>query len=201
MKTTSNLWINILALVIGILLLIFAEQSTLFTSIVCIIGILFIIACAIALITAFLPPKDALGIRHINWFMVVAGAVGLAFGICLVAVPDFFASAIIYTFGVIMILAGVMAFAYLINNRDFMDGSWGLYIIPSLVIITGIIVIILGSPHLLNTAAAIITGIALVIYAANGFLGLLKYRSHSKRLIGNQAPEVVKSIDEIKNQN
>lgn len=198
MKTTSNLWINILALVVGILLLIFAEQSSLFTSIVCIIGILFIIACAIALITAFLPPKDANGIRHINWFMVFAGAVGLAFGICLVAVPGFFASAIIYTLGGIMILAGIMAFAYLINNRDYMDGSWGLYIIPSLIIITGIIVIILGTPHMLNTAAAIITGIALVIYAANGFWGLLKYRSHAKRLKSQKGPEIVKSIDEIK---
>ncbi len=185
MKTTNNIWINLFALAAGILLLVFANESTLFTSIVSIIGILFIVPSAIAFIVTILPPKNPDGTRTVNWFTVFATALGLAFGICLVAVPSFFAAAIIYTLGAILIIAGLAGIGFLVNARDGAGKSILLYIIPALATITGIIIIILGRPRLLDHAAAIISGIALILFSVNGFWACIKNRQTKKIKINN----------------
>lgn len=180
MKSTNNIWLNLFALAAGILLLVFANETALFTSIVSIIGILFIVPCAIAFIITVLPPKNPDGSRTVNWFTVFACSLGLAFGICLVAIPGFFASAIIYTLGGILIIAGLAGIGFLINTRDGAGKSIFLYLIPCLVTITGIVVIILGRPRLLDQAAAIITGVALIIFSVNGFWAVIKNRQTKK---------------------
>lgn len=185
MKTNSSILLNLFAFAAGILLLIFANETALFTSIVIIIGILFIIPSAIAFILSLLPQKNPDGKRPVNWFTVFATALGVAFGICMVAVPSFFASAIIYTFGGILIIAGLMGIAYLINARDGVGSTIMLYLIPSLVTITGITVIILGRPRLLDQAAAIITGIALILYSINGFWVFIRNRAMARNITEN----------------
>lgn len=177
MNGSNSLWINFFAFAAGLLLLIFSGETALFSTIVIILGILFIIPCVIGFIISVFPPRDSNGVRQFNWFTAFSSALGLVFGICLVAVPEFFATAIIYTFGALLILAGLVGIAYLVNAREGAGSSGILYIIPSLIIIAGIVIIVLGRPHILDRIAAIVTGASLLLFSLNGFWAFIRNRS------------------------
>ena len=103
-----------------------------------------------------------------NWATLIAGIAGLALGIWMLCSPAFFIKAIIYTLGAILVLSGIMQIAAIYSASRPLKPLMLWFIIPVLTLIAGLVVILLG-PEKVSALAGLITGIALVVYSANGF--------------------------------
>lgn len=174
MKSKSTCILTYLAtLAIGILLLIFTGRADLFKTIVIITGILFIIPSLIAIIYSWIPAKNVMGQKTSRpWYISLAGIAGLVFGILLLCLPSFFAGYIIYTLGIVLILAGLTQIIYFAASAAVFGVSKLYHLVPWITIACGIAVIILG-PKYISDIVTIITGIFLICYAINGFTELL----------------------------
>lgn len=183
MKSTQYLISYIFTLIIGLLLLIYWQQTDIFRIIVIVIGCCFIIPSLAGLFMGFAGKKQADGSRTSRpWYVGTSAIAGLVGGVLLVAIPDFFVHYLIYTFGIILVFAGIMQILYLSAvGRDIGGMPPGWYVMPWLIVATGLAVIIIG-PATLAKAATIITGIALVLYSLNGLLSASAHKLTSHRL-------------------
>lgn len=171
MKNTSYIVSYIFTLIVGVLLLIYWNAVNIFQIIIIAIGCCFILPSLIGLFLGFSGKKNPDGTRSSRpWYVGISSIAGLIGGVLLVAMPDFFVHYLIYTFGVIMVVAGIIQILFLsVEGRDIggMPASW--FIMPWLTVATGIAVIIIG-PERLSHAATIVTGVALTLYSVNGLL-------------------------------
>lgn len=172
MKGKNYLITYLSALVIGILLLIFHDRDALYNTVVLVIGILIALPSLILLITELArKPKGDSSPGYagaIRWSSAVAALAGVAFGIWMIVNPALFVSAIIYTLGAILILVGLAQMFAIYLAAKPLRPAIGWYVIPILTLLAGIVIIILG-PAKVSSCAGLITGIMLVVYAANGF--------------------------------
>ena len=189
MKNSNYSAVYIAALIIGAILVLANGSDHLYQGIVITIGVLVLATSGYMLISAFVRRNrpDLTGVNH-PWYLYVAGAAGLSFGIWLLCMPGFFIGAAVYTFGVVMVIVGFLQvlFIYAGKKRATMSGWW--YITPWLVIAAGFVVIFIG-PAKLGTAANIITGVALVIYGINGLLSVGTSTVKNKRIDREEARE------------
>lgn len=172
MKSGSYILTYLSALIIGILLLVFHSDSTLFEGIVITIGILFIVPSAAVLVSAFIPRKDASGQALPRpWLEIVCGGLGFVLGLWMLCDPSFFISFTVYTLGAILILLGLAGVIYLIlASRPYNANPWW-YIMPALTLCAGVIVIVCG-PDSVASFSVILTGVTLIGYAVNGLASL-----------------------------
>ncbi|MDE7343533.1 MAG: DUF308 domain-containing protein [Muribaculaceae bacterium] len=171
MKSKNYVITYLSALAIGILLLVYYQQQALYHTIVIVIGALIAIPSLVLLLTMLLrrrPAGQTSGASAIVVATEVASAVGLAFGIWMICSPTFFITAIIYTLGAILILVGVAQVCYVNQAARPLRPAFGWFVVPLLTLIAGVVLIVLG-PTRVSACAGLVTGIALVIYAANGF--------------------------------
>jgi len=82
--------------------------------------------------------------------------------------PQFFITAIIYTLGAILMLVGLAQICYIYQAARPYRAAAAWFIVPLITLAAGIILVIMG-PDKVASAAGLITGIVLVVYAANGF--------------------------------
>lgn len=180
MKSRSYIITYISALVIGILLLIFHDRADIYNSIVIAIGILIGLPSLILVLMKLFRRKPAeeevkaesrmvkTQAAATNWATLIAGIAGLALGVWMLCSPAFFIKAIIYTLGAILVLSGIMQIAAIYSASRPLKPLMLWFIIPVLTLIAGLVVILLG-PEKVSSLAGLITGIALVVYSANGF--------------------------------
>lgn len=172
MKSKSYVITYLSALVIGILLLIYHQQQSLYQTIVIAIGALIAVPSLVLLLTMLLrkrpvtPPSAT--VKAVTIASEVAAAAGLAFGIWMMCSPQFFITAIIYTLGAILILVGIAQITYVYQAARPFRPAIGWFIVPFLTLLAGVIIIVMG-PAKVSSCAGLITGIVLVVYAANGF--------------------------------
>lgn len=178
-KTSSGLT-YLAAFAIGILLLIFSNQTDLFRMMVIIIGIILIVPSLFAIVYSWVPAKDEDG-RAIPkpWYISGLGILGLVFGILLLCFPSFFAAYIIYTLGIVLILCGMFQIFHILQVSALLPISKSFYIMPAITLVCGIVVIILG-PKILAHIASLLTGCFLVGYAINGFIELINEHKRAK---------------------
>ena len=171
MKSRNYVITYLSALAIGILLLIFHQQSAIYQTIVIVIGALIAVPSLVLLLTMLLrrkPEVSTTGTSAVRVASEVASAAGIAFGIWMMCSPQFFVTAIIYTLGAILILVGVAQMTYVYEAARPLRPAIGWFIVPVLTLLAGVVIIILG-PDKVASAAGLVTGIVLVVYAANGF--------------------------------
>lgn len=171
MKNTQFTLSYIAALIIGALLLVFSGEANIFDFIVIIIGALIAIPSAYGIIRGFMGKKGT-GEKKTGNPVLTAfeSLLGLILGILMICIPSFFVHYLIYTLGIILILAGVLQIVATLNASRDMGGINGLlYIMPCLTMIAGLVIVIVG-PEKIASAATIITGIVLVLYAINGLI-------------------------------
>ena len=172
MKGKSYVFTYVSSLVIGILLLIYHGHSELYSSIVVAIGALIAVPSLILLLTMLFHKRPATpasaGARAITVTSEVAAAAALAFGIWMMCTPNFFITAIIYTLGAILILVAFAQIAYVYQAARPFRPSAGWFIVPLLTLAAGVVIIVLG-PQRVSACAGLVAGIALIVYAANGF--------------------------------
>ncbi len=193
MQQKSILMTYLFALIGGILLSILHSRANLFEGIVIVIGVLFIIPCLYTLFCMLIDyfkykrqKRDNAGetvkvFSSARWLALVPIVGGICFGTFLVSQPGFFVAYLIYTFGAVMALCGLVQGGYMIFIiRDFRL-SWWWITIPTLAFLAGVAVFVLGAEKIESTVA-LITGIVLILYSINGFASFLQKESRLRQI-------------------
>lgn len=181
MDYKGNLWSAILALIVGIVMVFFSDLAL--ETVVLVIGILFIATGVFNLIIE-MNRKDEKGRKRISPIGVLATAGTGILGILMVCTPHTMINLIIYLFAAAFILLGVyqicsLAFFY----RPVTFPFW-FFILPALLVITGVVICIIG-PSAVAQTMTLITGIALIVYAIASFIdiaGLLSFRRDMRKM-------------------
>lgn len=181
MDYKGNLWSAILALIVGIVMVFFSDLAL--ETVVLVIGILFIATGVFNLIIE-MNRKDEKGRKRISPIGVLATAGTGILGILMVCTPHTMINLIIYLFAAAFILLGVyqicsLAFFY----RPVTFPFW-FFILPALLVITGVVICIIG-PSAVAQTMTLITGIALIVYAIASFIdiaGLLAFRRDMRKM-------------------
>ena len=153
MKTMNYSLIRILfALVIGLVLVIWPNAAA--SYIVITVGVAFLIPGVISLF-----PIEGIG--------------SLLFGLWLIVMPEFFADVLMFLLGFILIMGGVQQIASLSMARRWMPVPGAFYLIPSLILIAGIIA--LFNPTGARNTAFIIIGISSLVYSLSELINWFKF--------------------------
>lgn len=173
MKSKNFIITYLSALTIGILLLIYHQQQELYRTIVIVIGALVAVPSLVLLLTMLLrrrpaPGKGEAQARAVTIASELASAAGVALGVWMMCSPQFFITAIIYTLGAILLIVAIAQITYIYQAARPFRPAFGWFIVPLLTLAAGIVLIAMG-PQRVASAAGLVTGIVLVVYAANGF--------------------------------
>ena len=104
-----------------------------------------------------------------------------ALGLWMLLKPGSFSSLLVYVFAAIILLAGLYHISMLgfgFRNTHF---PFAFYILPILLVATGIVIFVLGPVKMMN-AIVMITGIALIVYAVCNFLEAAGESSYQKAI-------------------
>ena len=168
MKTNYPMMRFLFALIVGLVLVIWPNDAANF--IVMTIGILFLISGIISVIgyATSRSKKNTSAVR-----MTFEGVSSLLFGLWLVIMPSFFINIIMFLLGFILILAGIFHIATLTSARKSVSIPGALFIIPSLVLIAGIVVVL--SPKDAIHTAFLILGVSSLIYEVSELINMFKF--------------------------
>ena len=169
MKTMNYSLIRILfALVIGLVLVLWPNAAA--SYIVITVGVAFLIPGVISLFGYFgrKRPENAPAPRF-----PIEGVGSLLFGLWLIVMPEFFADVLMFLLGFILIMGGVQQIASLSMARRWMSVSGAFYLIPSLILIAGIVA--LFNPTGARNTAFIIIGISSLVYSLSELINWFKF--------------------------
>ena len=169
MKTMNYSLIRILfALVIGLVLVLWPNAAA--SYIVITVGVAFLIPGVISLFGYFgrKRPEGEAAPRF-----PIEGVGSLLFGLWLIVMPEFFADVLMFLLGFILIMGGVQQIASLSMARRWMPVSGAFYLIPSLILIAGIVA--LFNPTGARNTAFIIIGISSLVYSLSELINWFKF--------------------------
>ncbi|MCD7817369.1 MAG: DUF308 domain-containing protein [Bacteroides sp.] len=155
------------------------------------IGVLFLLPGLFGLVSYVLTARKRKEAGYSVPFPIIALGSTL-FGIWLIVMPDFFVTSLMYVLGVLLVLAGVSQLANLAAARSSVHVPWGIYVIPLLVLVAGLVV--LFDPFAAAEVPFMILGCSFIVYALMDLFRMFKYR----RLMKNKIQDIT-PIEEIKN--
>lgn len=159
------------AMVLGFVLVLWPEAAI--TYLVITIGILFILPGLFAILSYFTRPKNENGEKPM--FPIEATG-SVLFGAWLVIMPEFFVNILMYVLGALLVIAGVQQLVSLISARKWSNVPFGFYLMPTLILITG--VMILAYPFGAATNTFVIFGVASIFYGACELINWYKFHKH-----------------------
>ena len=169
MKTMNYSLIRILfALVIGLVLVIWPDAAA--NYIVITLGVAFLIPGVISLFGYFGQKKTE---KEGAPRFPIEGIGSLLFGLWLIVMPEFFADLLMFLLGFILIMGGVQQIASLSAARRWMPVPGAFYLIPSLILIAGIVA--LFNPTGVRNTAFIIIGISSLVYSLSELINWFKF--------------------------
>ena len=147
------------AMVLGFVLVLWPEAAI--TYLVITIGILFILPGLFAILSYFTRPKNENGEKPM--FPIEAAGSVL-----------FFVNILMYVLGALLVIAGVQQLVSLISARKWSNVPLGFYLMPALILITG--VMILAYPFGAAANTFVIFGVASIFYGACELINWYKFR-------------------------
>lgn len=188
MKSVSYPLISdVCALVIGVLLVWWPQAAVIYLVIT--VGVLFLIPGALGLLGYLMNRSKKSG----GSALPVVALGSTLFGLWLMIMPEFFVSILMYVLGVLLVLAGIAQLSNLSAARSWGHVPWGMFVIPSLVLVAGLVV--LFNPFQAATVPFIILGASSIVYALTDLFRILRYRKREESRI-----EDVNIIEEIKDK-
>ena len=201
----SSVFRALCAIVIGALLVKFPDNTM--KGITVAIGLLFLLSGVISCVTYFWSR------RHVSEYKIydaegnlVAGEqptfpiVGIGstiLGSILVFMPTAFVSALMYIIGIILILGAVNQYMGLISGRRYGHVSLWYWIMPSLILITGLYVMV--KPLAPLNMAMLVLGWCTLVYGIVELIHALKfYRDKRSWLKAQEQPQQLDTFEEIK---
>jgi uncharacterized membrane protein HdeD (DUF308 family) len=154
------------AVLIGCALVAWPEAAIVYLVIT--IGVLFLVPGVVALFTYFTRRNQ------VEAVFPIAGLGSLLFGVWLIVMPAFFVGILMYVLGVVLLMAGISQLVSLTSARQWAEVPWGLYVLPVLVLVAGLVV--LANPFEAATIPFILLGVSSVVYGLTDLWRLWKYR-------------------------
>ena len=104
----------------------------------------------------------------------IDGAGSILFGAWLVIMPEFFVNILMYILGALLVIAGVQQIAMLVSARKWSMVPFGFYVMPALILLTGIMIIAYPFGAAANTF--VIFGVASIFYGIIELINWYKFR-------------------------
>lgn len=184
MNSKNNIITNLFLLVTGIILIILHDRINIIGGIVTIVGILFILPGFYNLIMVFINTADNSSLRRAKTSSLITSIGALCLGVCMVASPDFFVSALVYIFAGLLVLGGVYQCMLIAFASKPLKAPWWMYLLPTLTAIAGIVLIVTDI-HTIESLVVLITGISFTAVALNSLLVYIGVRSVTRNLPGD----------------
>ena len=189
----SSIFRAMCAIIVGVLLIKFPKDGVTWLTVA--VGVLFLISGIIAVIAYMHARKHASEytiidnqgrtIRGGQPTFPIVGAGSIILGLTLALTPGVFINGLMYILGAIMILGGLNLLISLISARRLGAIHWGFWIAPSLVLLTGLFVIL--KPMESAEMPLLILGWCSLLYGVTELVNALKI--HSIRKAANKQAE------------
>lgn len=182
MKNKFDLILNISVFVLGVIFIVlWSNGKGVFDLVSMAVGILFIVFSVWSLVALLVKRKDGvLPTKAVAWTSVpVVGS--LALGIAMVAASSFFVEIFSYLFATMLIVGAIYKFWRIMSAKKTVDYPVWVFIIPSVVMVCGIVLFAVGI-QIVQQWLALIVGIAFIVYSLHSLLeSVLFERLRSKR--------------------
>lgn len=177
----SSVFRAICAIIIGALLIKFPDNTV--TGITVAIGVLFLLSGVISLVSYYVASRnvseykiyDADGrlVAGQKPTFPIVGVGSAVLGLILALTPTAFVSALMYVIGAILILGAINQYVNLIMGRRYGRVSWWFWIMPSLILLTGLYVML--KPMAPLSMAMLILGWCMLLYGVTELINSLKF--------------------------
>lgn len=158
-----------LAIVLGFVLVMWPDAAV--NYLVILIGVLFMLPALYALIRYFVRPAQPEEGKRI---FPIEAAGSLLLGAWLVATPTFFVNILMYVLGGILVIAGIQQMVSLIRARQWSHVPFGFYLMPTLLLLTGAMILAYPFDAVANTF--VIFGIASLFYGVCELINAYKFK-------------------------
>ena len=203
----SSVFRAICAIIIGALLIKFPDNTV--KGITVAIGVLFLISGLISCVTYFWAKRnvsdykiyDAEGnlVAGEKPTFPIVGIGSAILGLILSLSPKAFVSALMYIIGAILILGAINQYMSLIGGRRYGRVSLWYWIMPTLILLTGLYVML--KPMAPLNTAMLILGWCTLVYGVVELINALKfYRDKKSWIKAQEAPQQLDTFEEIKEE-
>jgi uncharacterized membrane protein HdeD (DUF308 family) len=193
----------ICAIVIGVLLIKFPDNTVKCITIA--IGVLFLLSGIISCVTYYMAKRNVSEYKiYDKEGNIVAGEqptfpiVGLGssiLGLILALSPTAFVSALMYIIGAILILGAINQFMGLINGRRYGHVSLWYWVMPSLILLTGLYVMVKQMAPL--AMAMLVLGWCTLLYGVVELINAFKFYRDKKNWQQSQEQPQLDSYEEV----
>ncbi len=178
----SSIFRAICSIIVGILLIKYPTDTM--TGITICIGVLFLLPGVFSLITYWSSKRNECPEQVLDSegnvisggkpIFPIVGLGSVILGLFLALMPATFVSILMYVLGAILVLGAINQFIVLINVKKIGKVSWGFYVLPSLILLTGLFVLLYpmesaSIPLIIIGYCCLIFGITECINAFNGY--------------------------------
>ena len=198
----SSVFRAICALAIGIMLIKYPDNTV--TWITVSIGVLFLLSGVISIVVYY----NAL--KHVSEYTItdaegrivagqkptfpIVGVGSTILGLLLAITPTVFITALMYIIGAVLILGAINQFMNLLNARRFGSVGFGFWIFPSLILLTGLYVII--KPLAPAKMAMLVLGWCSLLYGVTELINALKIHNEKRKYASAQEIPVAEEVKE-----
>ena len=198
----SSIFRAICAIAIGILLIKFPDNTVTWLTVA--IGVLFLLSGIISLVVYMNARRnvseykitDAEGnvIAGEKPTFPIVGVGSIILGLLLALTPNIFITALMYIIGGILILGAINQFMNLVNAKRYGKIGFGYWIFPSLILLTGLYVII--KPMAPASKAMFILGWCTLLYGITEMINSMKFFSDKRKFKQSQEIPVAEEVKE-----
>lgn len=110
--------------------------------------------------------KPSATMKVVGWISSVAS---VALGTFMIVAPTVFTPVLQYMFGGVMILSSLVMVYMMTRIDNSVRLPWWLYVGPVVVLVIGIVMLCIDGAHLADMAVALVTGIAMIVFAVSWF--------------------------------
>lgn len=155
---------TIFALILGLVLVLFPEQAG--DYLVITVGVIFLIPSLISLVGYGVSKAEE------RPRFPLEGVGSLLFGLWLLIMPGFFANLLTFVLGFVLVMGGVQQLAAVSAARRWMPVHYGYYIVPTLILIAGVVAIV--NPIEARSTVFMMIGATALVYAISELVNWLK---------------------------
>jgi uncharacterized membrane protein HdeD (DUF308 family) len=172
---------SILGIVLGLLFIMWPQESV--TYLVITTGIFFILSGVCSFLIWWLGrDKNAHAFSPLSIWGVAIGSILL--GGWLIFSPGFFVNVFGRIWGAILLIAGIQQLASLFKAREWHRTPLGYYILPTLILLSGMMVLVYPFEAVASTF--ILLGVISLFYGANELISWYKFRPPKVKLLQDE---------------
>ena len=168
-RTNIGILRGVLAIILGVVLVMWPEAAIIYM--IMVIGACFLLPGIYSIVGYFLWNKE----NEVTSPMFPLDGLGsLLLGAWLLIMPHFFVNILMYLLGAVLVLAGIQQIATLIRARKWSIVPYGFYVLPSLILLVGILILVYPMDVMANTLT--VFGVATLFYGVNELINWYKFR-------------------------